>query len=110
LGCALEDLRRVDSLLTLAVEFWSNMELVLDHLLRRKEASETLLTGGGDSRGVSPDLSCLTEYVSFWRVFAYLCEKYTQTAKADAPELFGWLSESSPQPLPPSNPHDMNMM
>jgi hypothetical protein len=113
LGCALEDLRRVDSLLSLAVDFWSNMELLIDHLLRSKEASETLLIGGIDveasrsggsgsgsgsgGSSVGPELSSLTEYASFWRVLAYLCEKYIQTSKADVAELFGWLSE--PQAL-----------
>jgi hypothetical protein len=99
LGCALEDLRRVDSLLTLTVEFWSNMELLIDHLLRRKEASETLLIGGvgplegSGGPGLSPEFSSLTEYASFWRVLAFLCDKYIQTSTADVAELFGWLSE-----------------
>jgi len=90
LGCALEGLRAVDSLLGSAVDFWTSMEVVIDVLVRRKEHSATLLESTS-ARLVAKALASLTDYAFFWRAFAVLAGRYGEAVHGAAGPDYSWL-------------------
>lgn len=94
LGCALMELRAVDTILTQAVDFWTSMELVVDVVVRRKEHSETLLRHSTSARMLARATSSLQEYAAFWQAFAVLCGRYAESLSSETREMYGWLLDA----------------
>jgi hypothetical protein len=93
LGCALDDLMAVDSMLTGAVGFWAHMEIVIDLIVRRKEHSETLLAATVSSQAmVTKTQASLSDYDTFWNVFVFLCDSYGKALLEQTEPMFAWLS------------------
>jgi hypothetical protein len=93
LGCALDDLMAVDSMLTDAVGFWAHMELVIDLVIRRKELSETLLSATSSSQAmVTKTQATLHDYNTFWQVFKFLCDTYGLALQEQTVPMFAWLN------------------
>lgn len=91
LGCALAELRRVDVILTEAIDFWTSMELVTDVVARRKEHSETLLKFSSSSRMIAKATASLKDYAVFWQAFAFLCGTYSDALAVHTKEMYAWL-------------------
>jgi hypothetical protein len=90
LGCALADLRRVDTILSTSVDFWTSMELVIDVAVRRKEHSETLLMHASSRRALSKATHSLQDYMAFWQAFHFLCGRYAEALQGA--DLYAWLN------------------
>jgi hypothetical protein len=75
------------------VGFWAHMEIVIDLIVRRKEHSETLLAATVASQVmVLKTQASLTDYTTFWNVFAFLCDSYGKALMEQTEPMFAWLN------------------
>eukprot|EP00742_Colponemidia_sp_Colp-10_P004128 GILJ01004406.1.p1 GENE.GILJ01004406.1~~GILJ01004406.1.p1 ORF type:complete len:756 (+),score=130.86 GILJ01004406.1:400-2667(+) len=90
---AVEELRKVDSILSKCTDFWSMMEIAIDAIAQKKEHTQQLLGYVTNPRVMQRFLERLSEYEQFWNGFRFICRQYVAESYGNVERMYRFLSK-----------------